>query len=298
MLYPPYPNGSRLINDRGEDIVRKHGIDNLGEAMRKKRDSMSALLFRETLEGRVFMDFRQVPAAAWDRYPLTLLRRMKFDFKNRPCAVTPGTHFFMGGVRIDDESRTAQPGLFACGEVAWGLHGANRRGGNALTECVVFGRIAGRNAARDATSEPPAAADLPGPPAGGPIAPSAGSLPLDALRRRMQEVAWQSAGVVRSEKGLREGLEKIAELEAHLRGFAPTSLVEKKLRAHLAGGLFTVKAVLTASCGRHETRGAFIRDDCPAEDPPERAQNSCLTYDPDRGTFRLQHHAVAQPEPA
>ena len=209
--------------------------------------------------------------------------------------MTPGTHFFMG-VRIDEASRTARPGLFACGEVAWGLHGANRRGGNALTECAVFGRIAGRNAALSATSQTPAAADLPEP-TPSPSALSAGSPPLEALRRRMQEVAWQSAGVVRNEKGLREGLEQIAELDAHLRGFAPTSLAEKKLHAHLAGGLFTVKAILTASCGRRETRGAFIRSDCPAEDPSDRAQNSCLTYDPDRGTFRLQHHAVAQPEP-
>ena len=59
----------------------------------------------------------------------------------------------MGGVEIDDQGRTALPGLFAAGEVAWGIHGANRLGGNALTECAVFGILAGRSAVEYAATK-------------------------------------------------------------------------------------------------------------------------------------------------
>src|SRR3990170_6679257 len=58
----------------------------------------------------------------------------------------------MGGVEIDERGRTALPGLFAAGEVAWGIHGANRVGGNALTECVVFGAMSGQSAAEYAST--------------------------------------------------------------------------------------------------------------------------------------------------
>jgi succinate dehydrogenase/fumarate reductase flavoprotein subunit len=100
------------------------------------------------------MDYRGIPAADWERPPLAMLAKLKFDFRNKPFAIAPAVHFLMGGIRTDPQTQTQMPGLFACGEVAWGLHGANRRGGNALAECVVFGQIAGTQAARWASTHP------------------------------------------------------------------------------------------------------------------------------------------------
>ncbi len=111
----------------------------------------------------------------------------------------------MGGVRTDEEGQTDLSGLFACGEMVWGLHGANRMGGNALMECLVSGRLAGLGAARWASAHP----DLPA----APISPVASEGPagservdLRDLRRRLQDAAWEHAGVVRSGEGMVAGL--------------------------------------------------------------------------------------------
>jgi len=150
-VYPPYPQEVRLINSEGQDILEKYGIDDLEKARLTKRDTFSAILYRESLSGSVSMDYRAVPAHFFQTHPL---RRIKFDFSERPLRISPATHFFMGGVQIDETAQTSLPGLFACGEAAWGLHGANRMGGNALTECIVFGRIAGGRAAQYARTHP------------------------------------------------------------------------------------------------------------------------------------------------
>jgi aspartate oxidase len=148
MLYPPYPAEARLINAAGEDILARHGLDDVNLAIMSLRDKLSKIMAAEAQAGPVRMDFTQVPAEHWPNYPLALLGHMRFDFRRRPAAVMPGAHFCMGGVATDAQGQTAVAGLFACGEMVWGLHGANRRGGNALTECLVSGRLAGRGAAQ------------------------------------------------------------------------------------------------------------------------------------------------------
>ena len=75
------------------------------------------------------------------------------DPRWQPIEWAPGAHHFMGGVIIDEYAQTSINGLFACGEVTAGIHGANRLAGNALTDALVFGKIAGISAARKALSE-------------------------------------------------------------------------------------------------------------------------------------------------
>lgn len=289
LVFPPYHKTVTLKNNAGEDIAAKYGLGDINEAAVKKRDVFSAILFGELQSGPVWMDFRNIPPEMWKKHPLSLIAKIKHDFSAKPIAVSPAAHFFMGGVRIDGKGETDLPGLFACGEVAFGLHGANRRGGNALLECVVFGTIAGRNAAQYAL--------------GNDVSPmkdrsvaktdmSAGRGDLRALRQEMREIAWNHAGVVRNEAGVKEGLEKITGLRRRLGAIMPQTARERRLKLDLDSAAFTVQAVLTASLGRKESRGSFLSSDFPDEDNANWKKNSCLKYDKKNNSFALSYENV------
>jgi succinate dehydrogenase/fumarate reductase flavoprotein subunit len=292
MLYPPYPREVRLLDSRGVDLAAKYGLDDLTAAIRRRRDELSAIIFNEGLAGPVRMDLTGVPPASWEHYPLKLLSKIKFDFRRQPVTISPGAHFFMGGVRINEHCETAAAGLFACGEVVWGLHGANRRGGNALTECVVTGRIAGREAARQSSPgkicrlEPglPHTPWLP--------LPTPATVELRRFRTLIREVAWNCAGVVRSEEGIARGLKSLPELEARLQGVSPETSAEMRLKEDLVSATFVLQAVLTASVLRRESRGSFQREDAPREDDANWRKNSRLTYDPASGKVAVSYHKL------
>ncbi len=286
LLYPPYPKEAKIINASGEDIGRKYGMSDVNEAIMKKRDALSAVLFEEGSSGPIYMDYRKVPSPSWEAYPLSLLAKIKFDFRTKPVAISPGAHFFMGGIRTDESGQTSLPGLFGCGEVVWGLHGANRRGGNALTECLVMGTIAGKNAAVNSLSQhqtpfkPKEPEDL-----AFDISPA--DKQLKDFSRRLKEMAWNYAGVVRSEEGIKIGMKEVEELDMQLGTKVPHSISERKLKEDLMSASFILKAILTASLAREESRGSFNRKDFPKEDNVNWQKNSCLAYDQKEGRFSL-----------
>ncbi len=293
-VFSPHPKEAMVINDNGEDVLQKYEIGNLNEAIKTKRDELSAALFKEGAKRRVYIDYRKVPPSAWERHPLSLLKKIHFDFKNKPLTVSPAAHFFMGGIRTDEHGRTSLPGLFACGEVVWGLHGANRMAGNALTEAVVFGRIAGQNSARYALTYPLSKSKpkelLKDPPRH--ISSSKESLPN--IRKQIRETAWKYAGVVRSEEGMKRGLSRVAEIERELKGIVPKTIMERRLKEDLMSAVFVLKAVLTASFLREECRGAFIREDFPHQDDLKWRKNSCLVYDIQEDNFSLNYPAYEE----
>ncbi|RKY91053.1 hypothetical protein DRQ15_05890 [candidate division KSB1 bacterium] len=289
LLYPPYPKQVLLINSAGEDIVKKYGI-NLQEVISTKRDEFSAILFRENIKGPVYMDYRKVPPGLWERTPLNLLRKVKFDFQRKPIAVAPAAHFFMGGVRINENGQTSLSGLFACGEVVWGFHGANRMSGNALTECVVFGRIAGRSAAQYALTHRVRPLNRRSSKSSHRLVSTKGA--LRELKRQIKHIAWQYAGVVRREEELKNGLTKIMDLERQLNGTVVQTVADRKLKEDLMGAAFVLKAVFTASLSRKESRGSFIREDFPQKDDINWRKNSCLAYDWEEGKFSVSYRAV------
>jgi succinate dehydrogenase/fumarate reductase flavoprotein subunit len=192
----------------------------------------------------------------------------------------------MGGIRTDESGQTSLPGLFGCGEVVWGLHGANRRGGNALTECLVMGTIAGKNAAVNSLSQhqtpfkPKEPEDL-----AFDISPA--DKQLKDFSRRLKEMAWNYAGVVRSEEGIKTGMKDVEELDMQLGTKVPHSISERKLKEDLMSASFILKAILTASLAREESRGSFNRKDFPKEDNVNWQKNSCLAYDRKEGRFSL-----------
>jgi aspartate oxidase len=288
MIYPPYPPEAKLLGASGEDLLAKHDLGDINQAIVRKRDAFSAMIAEEASAGPVRMDLRAVPQGRWAVHPLSLLARYRFDFRSTPVRITPGAHFFMGGVRTDEDGQTALPGLFACGEIVWGLHGANRMGGNALMECLVSGRISGRAAAMRALSEPTgAAAEIPPEPpesVGG--APAAD---LRDLRQRIRDTAWRCAGVVRSGEGMLAGLAEVERIGTAIESAGATAPQERMLREDLRSAAFVLQAILTAGLARRESRGAFIRTDCPAQDDAGWLQNSRLVWEPSQRRFGVEH---------
>ncbi len=295
MLYPSYPKEAKFTDVEGTNLGEKHGLLNLSDAIRKQRDFFSKVVFLEGRDKPVFMDYRTVPEKRWNDYPVSLLNRLHFDCKNHPIRVSPGCHFLMGGVRIDETCRTSAEGLFACGEIVSGLHGANRRGGNALTECAVFGRIAGRNAAAYSRENPndakPAETD-----SGSLWKPSSKTSALKRLRnirQRVRGISWNHGGVLRDEAGIKEGIDQLAEVESELKETAPSDIIERKMELDLKSAALVLKAILSASLERKESRGGFQREDFPETDDGNWKKNTCMVYDPERNAFTISHHPAS-----
>lgn len=289
IVYPPFAGEAKLVDASGADLLAKHGLADVNDAIVKKRDRFSALLFEESQAGGVFLDLRAVPAAAWGVHPLAIFRRFRFPFRERPVAVAPAAHFMMGGVRAAETGETDLAGLFACGEILWGLHGANRLGGNALTECVVTGALAGRFAAELALGAATVPSPAPGAkPAAGPE--DAGTAAdYRALRAALQDAAWRGAGIIRTEDSMREALSALGGIEERLGRLAPGSAAEKLAHCDLRAGAVTLKAVLEAGIGRKESRGSFLRSDYPAQDDSRWRRNSCLRFDAGGGGFTVDY---------
>ncbi len=286
LLFSPFPPGTRLINEAGEDLVDKYGMAPLNEAVRKRRDDLSLCLFKESRTAPVYIDYREVAPSAWSVHPLVLLSGVKFDFKKSPARILPAAHFFNGGIRVAS-GRTELPGLFACGEVVWGLHGANRRGGNALTECVVFGQAAGRAAACEdgPTGEERRIVTF----SSGPSC--AGR--LRGLRASLKKLAWEKAGITRDGASLVQALDEAAHLDELIRQTRPTGIKEALTWEDLMSASFVLRAVLTASLARTESRGCFSRSDYPHEDNDQWLRNSSLSYRVETRTFILEHRAAS-----
>ncbi len=199
------------------------------------------------------------------------------DITKEPMEVGPTAHYLNGGVRVDaDTAATAVPGLFAAGEVAGGLHGANRLGGNSLSDLVVFGRRAGLYAAEYAKK-------LTGSPAidAGqvealeraclePFERTGGENPY-AIHQDLQECMQSLVGIIRTEGELKKALEEIATLRERCRRIKIDGNRQYNPAWHLAldlHSLLTVShAVTLAALERKESRGGHTRDDYPKTDP-------------------------------
>lgn len=265
------PQGAVLINSAGDDILKNRNItEGLEEASMKKRDELSRIIFRESQSGPVYMDCRAV-AAAMANESMATLKKLKFNLEKRPVEITTGAHFFMGGVPINERAETNLPGLFACGEVACGLHGANRRGGNALTECLVFGRIAGQTAAENAGKNRTAAAVrndcISIPVARNEISEEKNDLrelqkkEMKALSDGLKNIAWNKIGVIRNEKELKAAVVELNDVEERIKTIQPENKREMVQKEDLKASVFILRAIATASLKRRKNIGAFYRSD-------------------------------------
>ena len=270
IVEPAVADLGRIVNGLGEDVLEKYGITQRPVAQHA-RDTLSQALFNEiSVEGNeVLLDLTDVNREDWRANPVLATKEAYFErrFKafERPLRIAPVAHFAVGGAAIDSHGATGQAGLYAAGEAAGGLHGANRMGGNALTECVVFGQRAGRAAATWAEGRDQgagvAAAEAPPAPAGEPRADA------EALKQELRQVMWRYGGIRRDAEGLEKGLAQAHEIAAEaakIRGVNDPALLEKFLELQLAGR--TAELILEAAARRRESRGAHARSDFPETD--------------------------------
>jgi succinate dehydrogenase/fumarate reductase flavoprotein subunit len=272
--------GGRLLNAAGERFMARHDPVRLE---RSTRDVVARASYLEIAAGRgtpnraVWLDVSHLGADLVERSFRGMVRRCRdfgLDLARRPVEVMPTAHFLMGGVVIDPDCRTALEGLFAAGEDAGGVHGANRLGGNGVADSTVFGGIAGdvmaewvvgrkpvRLAERDAAARAAAARRPLG---------RAGREDVVRIRTAMRDLMWKHVGLVRTGSGLTGALDRLDELaprleQASVPGEAAYNLAWQAwldTRSQLTAAGLIARSALE----RRESRGAHYRADHPERD--------------------------------
>jgi succinate dehydrogenase / fumarate reductase flavoprotein subunit len=275
------------------------------------RDHVARCIVREVKEGRgsphggVFLDISWIKEKIADA-PEHIKKKLPsmyhqfkqladIDITKEPMEIGPTTHYMMGGVRVDPESQMSTvPGLFAAGECGAGLHGANRLGGNSLSDLLVFGKRAGEHAARFAREQGGARVDEAkvetaakrlfapferhGEPGGeGPY----------QIQHELQGMMQDLVGIVRTEAEMEQALEGIGRLRRRAANVAVAGNREYNPGWHTAldlPNLLTVsEAVTRAALERRESRGAQFRVDYPEKDAEFGKVNIVIRKEPDGG---------------
>ena len=271
------------------------------------RDHVSRCIVREIKEGRgsphggVYLDIswikQKMPNAAEHikRKLPSMYHQFKqladIDITEQPMEVGPTTHYIMGGVRVDPDTQMSRvPGLFAAGECAAGINGANRLGGNSLSDLLVFGKRAGEFAAKFARENSLGKIDNDRVDA---VAREAvtpfesrdrGSENPYAIQKDLQETMQNLVGIVRNESEMRDALERIGSFKARAEKTAVTGNREYNPGWHTAldlkNLLIVSEAITRAALERKESRGAQFREDYPDKDERFGKVNTMISKSP------------------
>jgi succinate dehydrogenase / fumarate reductase flavoprotein subunit len=315
--------GRRFMFDDIPEAYRQQTADNEEEGWRYTqgdrnarrppelltRDHIARCIMREIREGRgsphggVYLDIawiaRKLPNAAEHikRKLPSMYHQFKqladIDITKEPMEVGPTTHYMMGGVLVDGDSQMSTlPGLFAAGECAAGLHGANRLGGNSLSDLLVFGRRAGRYASCFARENPAVRVDeaqvaRAAQKALEPFDRGAGGENPYQLQYDLQAMMQELAGIVRTGAEMERALEGIAALRDRAARTGVYGNREFNSGWHTAldlPNLLTVSEAITrAGLERAESRGAHFREDCPGKNAEFGGFNIVVKKGPDGG---------------
>jgi succinate dehydrogenase / fumarate reductase flavoprotein subunit len=228
------------------------------------------------------------------------------DITKTPMEIGPTTHYVMGGIRVDgDTQMTNVPGLFACGECGAGLHGANRLGGNSLSDLIVFGKRAGEHAAAFAKSNgavkvDTAQADKAARDSLAPFERADAAEGPYQVQEALQDIMQDNVGIVRAQGEMEKALATIQTLKARAAKVGVTGNREYNPGWHTAldlGNLLTVsEAIARCALERKESRGGHFRDDYPDKDPNYARFNFVLKKGAD-GEMQLSREPIP-PMPA
>lgn len=230
------------------------------------KDAQAKAISREILRGNttphggVWFDATAVPKAMWDGIYKPYRSRYLahgIDMMTQPVEIAPAAHTTCGGVLIDENCRTGIPGLLACGEVTGGLHGANRLGGNAGLETMVFGRIAGQTALTEYIPGVEQEENV--------CCNRAVDVDVAAMRQKLQTVLRRDLGVIRKEESLKEGISQVDDLLTRLGDH------ENSYEKHrLYNDLVTARMALTSALFRKNSIGCHVREDSAEEEKTYR----------------------------
>ena len=292
-----------LLNKWGERFMDKWDPERMENST---RDTLSIAIMTEVLEGRgsphggAFLSFAHLPQNLIDYFGewFHLLgpdwHFGGFKFKNLiedvkkgyAIEVVPACHFFMGGIRINENCETNLAGLFAIGEVAGGCHGANRLSDVALTEIFVHGAIGGKEAALYAKKTEHTKVnvrqvkELEGKLLQ-PLLRKSGISPFE-VKKRIQDLAWQKAGVIRTSTSLTQALEEIQRIKTETLPQINCKAKEREYNREwmeaiqLENLLTTLECITQSALLRTESRGAHYRKDSPEIDNKHWLQDTIL----------------------
>jgi fumarate reductase (CoM/CoB) subunit A len=289
-LYSPLlGDGAVLRNIKGERFLEKYDPQRMELAT---RDTVSQAIYREIQEGRgveggVYLDLTSIPCDLLSfRFPdlLRLFERHGIDLKKDWIRVAPAAHFFMGGVVINEHCQTSVSGLFAAGECTGGVHGANRLSGNGLSDPLVFGRIAGKEAGlyareHENSSVPEEAFSMASFLGGQSVTEGE----VAELRRRIKRLMGEKVGIIRSSAGLTKALEELEFLQESF-DHRPSSKETRSDYFEVRSMLIASRAVTKAALFREESRGAHFREDFPE---PRLEMAKSLLINLDQGEMKL-----------
>ena len=290
--------GGILRNNQGERFMERYDPEKMELST---RDVVARAIYTEVREGRgtehggAFLDISHKPAEYVKRKLPSMYHQFKeladVDITQGPMEVGPTCHYMMGGIRVDAETaQSTVPGLFAAGEAAAGLHGANRLGGNSLSDLLVFGKRAGAAAAEHAKRSAPveiygadvekAAREMLEP-----FERADGDGPYQ-IHRELEETMQNYVGIFRNEEDLQKGLAQLETLKQRAarvkvdgsRLFNPGWHLARDLKSMLT----VSEAVALSARERKESRGAHSRIDYPKYDDTWAKQNNVIVRDGDQ----------------
>ncbi len=316
-------NGERFMFKYIPDVFKDKYADNEAEADRwyedqdnnrrppelLPRDEVARAINSEVKAGRgtehggVFLDVSQRISAEIIKKRLPSMWHQFYelagvDITKEAMEVGPTCHYVMGGVEVEPDTAAAVgvPGLFAAGEVAGGMHGSNRLGGNSLSDLLVFGRRAGMGAAAyvkqnstASVSEATVAAAAARIEA--PFARTGGENSY-SLHAELQEITHNLVGIIRTGSELQEAIAKIAEIRKRSANVAVSGGRKFNPGFHLAfdldNMLLVAESTAKSAIGREESRGGHTRDDFPGMNSGWRQFNHIASFDGNQVSVRKQ----------